>query len=420
MGTALFTGVSALTANQRKLDVIASNIANVNTTGYRSARVLFQDLFSQTLSGAKQPVARFGGTNPQQVGLGIRIASIDVNFAQGSLFTTGNAADLAIQGSGFFILNSGASSVANVFTRDGSFGVDVAGRLTDPATGFAVQGFVATTDGAIDPTQPIQDLIIPVGSQSLVRPTENVVFTGNIDSQSAVGDTVERTVQVFDSLGTPREITFTFELTAPGPPNEWTWSASSTDPDGSVNASSTGVLTFDGNGDLVSNTNSAVTFDFNAGLATEPVDPLVFNVGLDQMTQLADLDDITVLSQDGFPRGTLELFNIAQDGVINGIFSNGLTQVLGQVAVATFANENGIERIGDNYFRDSPGSGNPQIGQPNTGGRGGVSGGVLERSNVDLAREFSELIITQRAFQANARTITTSDTLLQETVNLIR
>lgn len=419
MGTALFTGVTALTANQRKLDVIAANIANVNTTGYRGSRVLFQDLFSQTLAGARTPVARFGGTNPQQVGLGVRIASIDTNFNQGSLFTTGRAGDLAIQGGGFFVLNNGTSQ-GLVYTRDGSFSVDVAGRLVDPATGFAVQGFLADENGVIDVTQPVQDIVIPVGAQSLVRATNNVVFAGNLDSETAVGGTVTRTIEVFDSLGTTREIDLTFELTVPGPPNEWEWTASTTDPDGTINASSTGTITFNGNGEIISITNSTVTMDFNAGLPTQPIDPFVFELDLSQVTQLADVSDVAVASQNGFPRGTLELFNISQDGVINGIFSNGLTQVLGQVAVAKFANEGGLERVGDNSFIQTPGSGSPQIGSPNTGGRGSVSGGVLERSNVDLATEFSELIITQRSFQANARTITTADTLLQETVNLIR
>lgn len=419
MGTALFTGVTALTANQRKLDVIAANIANVNTTGYRGSRVLFQDLFSQTLAGARTPVARFGGTNPQQVGLGVRIASIDTNFNQGSLFTTGRAGDLAIQGGGFFVLNNGTSQ-GLVYTRDGSFSVDVAGRLVDPATGFAVQGFLADENGVIDVTQPVRDIVIPVGAQSLVRATNNVVFAGNLDSETAVGGTVTRTIEVFDSLGTTREIDLTFELTVPGPPNEWEWTASTTDPDGTINASSTGTITFNGNGEIISITNSTVTMDFNAGLPTQPIDPFVFELDLSQVTQLADVSDVAVASQNGFPRGTLELFNISQDGVINGIFSNGLTQVLGQVAVAKFANEGGLERVGDNSFIQTPGSGSPQIGSPNTGGRGSVSGGVLERSNVDLATEFSELIITQRSFQANARTITTADTLLQETVNLIR
>lgn len=418
MGTALFTGVTALTANQRKLDVIAANIANVNTTGYRGARVLFQDLFSQTLSGARAPVARFGGTNPQQVGLGTRIASIDVDHGQGSLFTTGKSGDLAIQGNGFFVLSDGSAS-GQFFTRDGSFGVDVQGRLVDPATGFVVQGFTADSQGNIDPNQPVQDIVIPVGSQSLVRATENVDFTGNIDSESASGDVVTRTVQVFDSLGTERTFEVEFQLTDP-PTNEWTWTVTSPDPDGTVDASSTGTITFDGNGDVDTVTGNTVTFNFNAGLPTTPTNPLEFDLNFDEITQLSDVSDLAVSSQDGFPRGTLEVFNIAQDGLINGVFSNGLTTVIGQVAVAGFANDGGLERVGDNFFRSTPGSGTPQIGQPNRGGRGSVSGGVLERSNVDLAREFSELIITQRAFQANARTITTSDTLLQETVNLIR
>jgi len=418
MGTALFTGVTALTANQRKLDVIASNVANANTTGYRGSRVLFQDLFSQTLSGARAPVARFGGTNPQQVGLGVRIASIDVDFGQGSLFTTGKASDLAIQGSGFFILSDGSPG-GQFFTRDGSFGVDVEGRLVDPATGFVVQGFTADTQGNIDPTQPVDDVMIPVG-QSLVRATENVNFTGNLDSETPVGGTVVRTIEVFDSLGTPREFDVTFEMTTPGPPNEWTWTASSTDPDGTVNASSTGTIMFDANGEIMNVSNETVTFDFGPGLTTEPVEPFEFYLNFNGVSQLADSSDVNISSQDGFPRGTLEVFNIAQDGIINGVFSNGLTQVLGQIGVASFANPGGLERVGDNFFVSTPGSGSGQVGQPNTGGRGSVSGGVLERSNVDLAREFSELIITQRSFQANARTITTADTLLLETVNLIR
>lgn len=428
MGSALFTGVTALQVNQRTLDVIAANIANVNTTGYRGSRVLFQDLFSQTLSGPKQPTARFGGVNPQQVGLGVRIASIDVNHTQGSLFTTGIASDLAIQGNGFFILSPGEGS--NVYTRDGSFAIDQTGALTDPATGFVVQGFLADENGVIDPTGQLRDLTVPVGAQSLVRATSRVSLAGNVNSNTPSpaeiaadpqlnpqNGSFQRTVRVFDSLGDSREITLTFTKT--DNTNEWTWAA--TDADLTTTVVGDGTIQFGPSGEFISVSNDLVSVNFDPPPgAAEPIDPFEFTVDFTQLTQLASVSDAAVLNQNGFPRGTLELFNITQDGVINGIFSNGLTQTLGQVALATFSNNGGLERVGDNSFRDTPASGTPQVGLSGTGSRGTVTGGVLERSNVDLGVEFSNLIITQRAFQANARTITTSDTLLQEVVNLIR
>ncbi|HIJ66284.1 MAG TPA: flagellar hook-basal body complex protein, partial [Candidatus Hydrogenedentes bacterium] len=160
-----------------------------------------------------------------------------------------------------------------------------------------------------------------------------------------------------------------------------------------------------------------------AGFGNEislPVTPFEFNLDFTDVTELSADSDVSMSNQDGYPRGTLESFNIGEDGTINGVFTNGLTRVLGQVALATFANVGGLSRSGNNTFRDTPASGSPQIGLPNAGGRGQVSGGVLEGSNVDLGTEFSNMIVTQRGFQANARTITAADTLLQETVNLVR
>lgn len=417
MGSAIYAGVTGLQVHQRRLDVIASNIANVNTTGYRSARVLFQDLFSQTLAGPRAPIGNFGGSNPMQVGLGVRLASIDTNFGQGTLLTTGVASDLAIQGNGFFVLSDGTG---NVFTRDGSFDINGNGQLVDTATGFLVQGFQANGAGVID-TSTLGNLTIPVGGTSIVRATELATMIGNLDSNAAVGDTVARTIQVYDSLGTARSITVTFEKTATS--NEWEWSLSSTDPDIATlapDAGTPGTIVFDASGNVTSGGLGNVTITFAAGLPETPVDPFLFDIDFASLTQLADETDVTLLNQDGYPRGTLEAFNIGNDGVINGVFSNGLTQVIGQVALANFANNGGLLRFGSNLFRETPSSGSAQIGLPNSGGRGTVSGGVLEGSNVDLGTEFSNLIVTQRGFQANARTITTADTLLQETVNLVR
>ena len=418
MGSAIYAGVTGLQVHQRRLDVIASNIANVNTTGYRSSRVLFQDLFSQTITGPRAPVGPFGGNNPMQVGLGVRLASIDTNFGQGTLQTTGVASDLAIQGPGFFVLNDGSG---NFYTRDGSFDINANGQLIDSATGLFVQGFQANGAGVIDPNGAISNLTIPVGGAAIVRATTIGTMIGNLDSNAAVGDTVTRTIQVFDSLGTPRDITITFEKTATV--NEWEWSLTSADADIatlSPDAGTPGTITFDASGNVTAGGLGNVSITFAAGLPATPVDPFLFDIDFASITQLSATSDLSLQNQDGYPRGTLEAFNIGGDGIINGVFSNGLTQVIGQVALANFANNGGLIRFGDNLFRDSPGSGAAQIGIPNTGGRGSVSGGVLEGSNVDLGTEFANLIVTQRGFQANARTITTADTLLQETVNLVR
>lgn len=439
MGTAIYTGVTGLMAHQRRIDVVASNIANVNTTGYRGSRVVFQDLFSQTLEGARGPSGNFGGTNPQEVGLGVRVASIDVNHSQGSLITTGIAADLAIQGAGFFVLSDG---VGYSYTRDGSFGLNANGALIDPATGLRVQGYMANNAGVIDPNSPITDIVIPVGGASMVRATENANLQGNLDADSPVGTTVERSVQIFDSLGTPRTVMVTFTMRGPVTAggtdyNAWDWQATYSDGQEppTISTVGSGSLVFDTNGAYVGEgTLSAGTFTPRANGAPElvitnahlgpqpayPEDPFEVNLSFADITSLVAESDVTVSSQDGYPRGTLASFNISRGGVINGVFTNGLTAVLGQVAVANFSNVGGLAREGNNMFRETASSGVAQIGVSSTGGRGQVSGGVLEGSNVDLGTEFSNLIVTQRGFQANARTITTADTLLQETVNLVR
>jgi flagellar hook protein FlgE len=414
MGSAIFTGVTGLQVHQRRIDVIAANIANVNTTGYRGSRALFQDLFSQTLQGPSAPLGTFGGRNGSQVGLGVRLGVIDINFTQGTLLNTGVASDLAIQGNGFFVLSGGGN---NFYTRDGSYTINANGQLVDSATGLFVQGFQADSTGTIDPNAPLSNISIPLGTTSIVRASTLVSLVGNLNSGAAAGDTVVRNVQVFDSLGTARDVQITFTKSAST--NEWDWTATSTDPDIDT-VTGAGTIVFDTDGTVLSGGIGNVSVTFLAGIPSSPVDPFVFDFDFNNVSQLAAESDVSVSTQDGFPRGTLEAFNIGANGVLNGVFSNGLTQVLGQVALATFANNGGLVREGNNLFRESPGSGIAQVGTPGTGGRGQVSGGVLEGSNVDLGTEFSNLIVTQRGFQANARTITTADTLLQETVNLVR
>jgi flagellar hook protein FlgE len=414
MSSSMFTGVTGMLAHQRKLDVIANNIANVNTTGFRSQRAMFQDLFYQTLEGARGPVPGFGGTNPMQVGLGVQIGSIDTDYSQASLTTTGVSSDLAVQGNGFFILNDGGS---NNYTRDGSFIVNAEGLLIEPATGQFVQGYQADDQGNINTNLPIANITIPLGSAAIVRETTEAYMTGNLNSDADVGDTISRVLRVYDSFGTPRDLTLTFTKSATT--NEWDWAATSTDPD-IASVTGAGTITFDSNGIVTGGGIGPVSIDFVAGNPSVPVDPLAFDLNLEELTQLSGESDAAVFFQDGYPRGVLESFDFGRDGVINGVFTNGLTRVIGQIALASFANNAGLDRTGNNQFRETVASGLPQIGLPNTGSRGTVSGGVLENSNVDLGREFSNLILTQRGFQANARTITAADTLLQETVNLVR
>jgi flagellar hook protein FlgE len=430
MGTALFTGVTGLKAQQRKLDVVANNIANVNTTGYRASRVLFQDLFSQTLRGGSAPLGGFGGSNPQQVGLGVQLASIDVDHGQGSLVTTGVPTDLAIQGNGFFVLNNGQG---NIYTRDGSFLLNADGVLIDPATGLRVQGFVADEDGIIEDTGSPSDIAIPLGGLGIVQPTSAGTMIGNLNP-TITGDvplpkTVTRSVTVYDSLGTERDVTLTF-VKSQTDNNTWTVTAGINGNTNNVNidgALGGRTLTFDSAGALIVPADGVFDINVPAALITNSnTAPSDMNFSLDftQVTQLANGDliesDISLQNQNGFGLGSLESVNVGSNGDINGVFSNGLTRTLARVALATFANVGGLERAGNNSFRETPASGAAQIGVPSTGGRGSAVGGVLESSNVDLGTQFSELIITQRGFQANARTITAADTLLQETVNLVR
>jgi len=440
MGSAMYTGVTGLLAHQRRMDVVANNIANVNTTGYRSSRVQFQDLFSQTLQGGSGPVGDFGGTNPLQVGLGVGIGSIDVDFGQGPLFSTGVSSDLAIQGNGFFVVGMGGE---NFYTRDGTFALNSLGHLVDPSTGMHVRGYMANATGNISLDTPLTDLSVPVGSAAIVRATELAALAGNLDSSTAVGTSIERTIRVYDSLGTPRDITLTFtqhdQVDDGGTMyNAWLWSASYDGADvTNIPAGQSGVLLFDTEGVLHADgalDTATGTFTSRTALPSEnhisvasvgttgalPVLPFEFEIDFNYVTDLDQASDITVTSQDGFPRGTLQSFSIGGNGVISGAFSNGLTQVLGQIALASFSNVGGLARRGDNMFAETTASGVPQVGRAQTGGRGSVSGGVLEGSNVDLGSQFSDMIVTQRGFQANARIISAADVMMQEAVNLVR
>jgi flagellar hook protein FlgE len=345
--------------------------------------------------------------NSRQIGLGVQLATIDNLHTQGALQSTGVMTDLAVQGDGFFILND---SGRRVYTRDGSFGLDHNGMLVEPATGLRVQGWTAV-NGIVDTTQPIGDLTIPVAARMNARATTTATLMGNLDERQAVGSTYNNNFLIYDSLGESHSVTLTYTKTAA---NTWDWQASGAGiaAAGLVNQ---GQLTFNATGGL-----AGATGGLSMTLANGATTPLLVAPDFAQMTQLANANTVTLFGQNGYAPGTLVTFNISNSGIINGVFDNGIIQVLGQVALSRFTNPGGLMKEGSNIWTESANSGVAQIGTANSGARGGISAGSLEMSNVNLAQEFSDMIITQRGFQANSRIITTSDEMLQELMNLKR
>lgn len=388
----LFAGISGLRSHQTMLDVTGNNIANVNTTGFKSSQVVFQDTLSQLLTGAGGAQDGVGGTNPAQIGLGVRVAGVTTNFTQGASQMTGRSTDMMIQGDGFFVVRKGAETY---YTRAGSFDFDATGQMVLPGEGALVQGWMAV-NGVIDTTGPVTDLSVPAGTVMPAVASTSATYRGNLDAAAADGTVLHRTIDVFDSTGTARTLTLTFTKSATG----WAVEAS----DGTATVAST-AMAFDAAGALTSPTSLTV-----GGVA----------VDLSTVTGFAGLDTIKADTQDGQAAGTLQSFTLGADGTIMGSFSNGMKQAIGRIALSAFTNPSGLEKAGGSLFRTTVNSGEPAIGTAGTGARGTLAGGALEMSNVDLSSEFTSLIVAQRGFQANSRVITTSDEVLQELVNLKR
>ncbi len=418
MMRSIFSGVSGLRNHQTRMDVIGNNIANVNTVGFKASRVTFKEGFAQILQGASRPPGDTadvsGGTNPVQVGLGMNIGSIDLLFTQGSLESTGVNTDLAIQGDSFFVVSDGAQ---RFFTRAGNFQLDANGRMVAATNGFVVQGRLADDRGVLNDT--IQDVILPFGQKSPARATTEVSFAGNLNAEAAEGTTRETTVTVFDRMGVAHRITITFEKQEGTPP---TWDYEVTTDGGDIVSGATGTLTFDNQGRLADPLPSD-PFVFTPSSGADDVEiRLHFGQegGLSGITQFAAPSTAVVREQDGFTMGDLQRFSIDSTGTIFGAFTNGVTLILGQVALADFNNPAGLERVGDNQYAVSPNSGQAVIGFAGEGSQSSITAGALEMSNVDLAQEFTNMITTQRGFQSNARVISTSDEMLQEVVTLKR
>lgn len=432
---ALLAGVASIKAQQTRMNVIGNNLANVNTAAYKGGRVTFQDMLAQTIRGAARPTANNGGTNPIQYGLGVLIAGTDVNNEQGSLNATNRPTDLAIQGNGYFLVSNG-NRIA--YTRDGGFDLDANGDLVHRATGERVLGwnFIDqqnnSTSSVVTPTNTLN---IPLGRLNASRVTSFVEYQGNLDGGTPpglpAGDPLnwQTTMRVFDSLGGAHNMTVEFfsRQDLPGPPpaaiSSFEWRV--LDVDGNVLTSGGPPLEFDANGRM---TNPADPNDPTTHrMVTVQVPPgsggaLDFDVQLDfnKIRQLKTTSQVSASNQDGFPPGELQGFSINQDGLVTGLFTNGLTQDLGQMALSIFPNPGGLERMGNNLWRSTDNSGVPVTGTPRTGGRGVVNSGYLEQSNIDIGAEFTDLIVTQRGFQSNTRVVSTVDEMLQDLINMKR
>ncbi|MFT0847538.1 flagellar hook protein FlgE [Actinomycetaceae bacterium L2_0104] len=385
----LFTGITGLRAHQTMLDVTGNNIANVNTTGFKSSRALFEDTLSQQLQGAGAAGPNTGATNPSQVGLGVQVSAITQDLTQGSTQSTARALDMMINGEGYFVVNVGGE---NMYTRNGAFNIDPQGRLVTQGGGL-VQGW-SGVGGVIQSNRPIGAITLPLATTMPSRATDRVVMEGNLPFEAEVGKEFMRSIKVYDAAGVESMVEVTFARTATG------WGITAT----RGNDSATGALAVDADGTVTGG-------NLTVGGA---------EIDLAAITGFANLTTVEASSQNGRSAGTLRSIGVNDDGTITGVFSNDQRLDIGQIAVAYFTNAGGLEKAGSSYARESTASGVPQIGTAGSGSRGGITSRALEMSNVDLAQEFTSMIIAQRGFQAGSRIITTSDEVLQELVNLKR
>jgi flagellar hook protein FlgE len=406
-----FIPLSGLQANSNALSVTANNLANLSTIGYKSQRPLFEDLFYQQ-------VGTSGDGNPEQLGVGASIQAVDSQFTQGSIQSTGVPTDVAIQGNGYFILDNAGE---RLYTRAGDFSVSSDGNLLSK-DGASVLGYPAV-NGVVNPNATLGPLQLATGQTNPPNPTANVQLTMNLDSGTAVNGTFSTPVTVYDSLGAAHVLTYNFTKTAAN-----TWNYAITIPAADVGATGnpvtikTGTLSFNGSGQLTAPAANVAGITAT-GLADGASDlTFAWNLydptGAGVVSQVAGPSAVSTTGQDGFSSGTLVSYIISSDGTIQGTFSNGQTSALGQIAIASFQNDQGLVRNGANEFLSSLASGQANVGAPGTGGRGTVSGGALEQSNVDIATQFAQLILQERGYQANAKAVTTFDEVTQTAINL--
>lgn len=423
----ILAAVSGIDANQTYLDSIANNIANADTTGYKSSDVQFEDLLAEQISGASAPTSGSAGVDPVAIGSGVRVGSTDIDLTEGSLEQTGQASDVAIQGNGFLVVDSGGSQS---YTRDGSLTVDGNGSLATEAGGL-VMGWEANSAGVVNTNAPVTAITIPSGETIPAAATTSLTLGGNLTAWDGVGTPpVETTtINAYDGLGDTVPVTLTFTGVS-GQANEWTMTGSVTTPSGGTDqlwTSSTTptppTLTFNPttgqiasvNGTNESSSGAAINvpvgampsgYSFPSGDTWNIQFPAANSSGA--VTQFSGDQTLQFQSQDGHASGTLESYSIGSDGTITGSFSDGTTLSLGQIALAGFTNPAGLTDLGGGLYSASANSGQASIGTPGSGDRGTLLGGELEQSNVDLGTELTDLITAQEAYEANTKVLTST------------
>lgn len=415
MFTSFSTALSALGAHTTAVDVVGNNLANLNTPGYKASVVSFSDLVTQSLGA---------GLGTTQVGFGVARPTTIRQFSQGAIQASSGPLDVAIQGDGFLVVKD-PNTAAQLYTRGGNLQVNSAGQLVT-ATGFRVQGW-NELNGVLDTTQPVTDVIVPVGSLRTPVATKNISFDLNLDAAGTIGPpatTFSSSIEVFDSLGVSHVVSVQFEKTAS--PGEWDYSL--TFPDADVSSPITpvtGTIQFDASGklqipDALTAPPSITITGLNSGASDMTVNWNLWNGLAPRLTQYSQPSAVAANAQDGFGAAQLIRVGIGDGGIVLAQYSNGQQVGVGRLAMCSVRNPESMIAVGNNNFQLSARSALPAIGVAGTGGRGQILGGSVEFSTVDIAREFTNLIVLQRGYQANARVVTAVDEISQETINLKR
>jgi flagellar hook protein FlgE len=445
MMRSMYSGVSGLRVHQAKMDVIGNNISNVNTVGFKRSQVTFSEVFAQTIKGAGSPEGGRGGTNPQQIGLGAGLSSIDVIHSKGSTQRTDNATDIMVDGNGFFIVSADENAQNKFYTRAGNFSVDKLGYLVTPS-GFKV------LDSTFQPVQINKSETKNATETSEIEVKGNLNFNSEIDPDTLAAYTTS--LDVYDQVGNVTTVTLNFGEKFASVDGTFSYrSVQIPNPDGTnalgdltqIIADGTTVAgehvfaEFDANGNFVRLVDTAAVSGFPAdpridqatvvdysGTLTitvpgaDTVDLPINNDVFSNFTQFSATSDAKAVPINGNSAGSLDSFSISSSGEVTGIFTNGERKTLATIGLADFDNPAGLMKVGNNLYADTPNSGAAKFGTPGSGSFGQLTPGALEMSNVDLSQEFTDMITTQRGFQANSRVITTTDEMLQELVNLKR
>lgn len=445
MSAAMSTAVSGLKTQQSSLDVISNNISNVNTTGYKSQRVSFSDLLSQTISSGSGSTATTGGTNPVQYGMGTSIGSVDTNMTQGTNSSTGISTDVAISGNGFLVVQGGSQGDYQ-YTRAGNLSIDNSGNVTvggnqvcgwEKYTVDTKGNYVYDTNSKTEPLNVDSDSYNGNKKVMSAKATTESTFSGILDSSktmaatnatalNAIGSTTgliydkSSSTQVYDAEGNVSNVTIDMKkcyVDSGTNTTSWYWQASSTD--ATLGTPSSGYIEFDKDGKIVSSdtaysTTPTLSVKSNVG-GTAAVD---IKLDFSGLSTSANTTGSISSTKDGYASGERTSYSFSADGTIKGVYSNGQTQSIGKLALAVFNNAAGLEKIGDNLYAASNNSGVANVVAANSGGSGTFTASSLESSNVDLAQEFSNMMIAQRAYQANSKVITTADDMLQALMSM--